>query len=310
MVAMISETTPGEWRGWRAEARLAISQRTANPAQRAFAAMSRELGEHAAAMSEGSAIPHNVHKSKVPAHPTGITKAMLDCIGYYYCPHAKTVLPTTFSKHMTSEQHLEYSAWLVGLSGSGKSQLQRRCAKLWATMYKHDSWVYSKGLDPLGSMTKTGVLGSVGSVHLADFRTTSQNGVRLETQGLKALVDCFEVSNIEARYAMIRLEAHRPRTFSVQNLEWFGDNGYACLAAMAKGELDLTPAADLETTDTVKYGMTLEDCLACCRRTIVFVCPKEVVNEEARTELRLQTREMVQEGLRRVGLAYSPSTGS
>ena len=284
-----SVMTRDDWREWRAEASRSRQMKTMTGEQRAYFAMQREIAEHMQAMFDGEAVLHFPERSPVPVYPTGVTPAMQECVGYYW--DNGSLFTTTFDRFMRSTMHLTRSAFLLGGTGRGKSQLLRRCGAYFAHGYAAPCFLYSKALDTLGALTKNGMLNTVGAVLLSDFKTVSAGEVPLDLESLKSLVDVFEGGSFLARYARVQLKKKVPRLFAIQGHKWLSENGLECLRHVAERKLD-----------QLKWKPEQIHEPAICRRAVLFEVPDEVVTEAARTALQEDDRAMLLKALTRLGV--------
>ena len=232
---------------------------------------------------------HFLERASVPLYPSGVTIEMQQCVGYYLEDGRLRV--TTFDRYMRSTMHLTRSAFLMGGTGRGKSQLLRRCGAYFAQGYGAPCFLYSKALDALGSLTKNGMLNTVGAVLLSDFRTVSGGEVPLDLESLKSLVDVFEGGSFLARYARVQLKKKVPRLFAIQGPEWLSDNGLECLRHVVEQKLDQLQWSAEQIHEP-----------AICRRAVLFQVPTEVVTEEARAALQEDDRALLLTALERLGV--------
>ena len=134
--------------------------------------------------------------------------------------------------------------------------------------------VSCKGIDPLGHLSRTGDLATVGAIIFHDTELKSQQNIPLNEENVKSLVDTNEPASIPARYHMAVLPAHVPRMASVNfglgsdgQVDpgyWFEINGCIGLATLARKQYGMIPRLS-------------DGQLAVMRRVVIFFVSREEI---------------------------------
>jgi hypothetical protein len=64
--------------------------------------------------------------------------------------------------------------------------------------------MFTKTIDPLGSLSKFGMVQEASLTAFTDFTLTTQRGEELTIEEVKALVDVSEAGQIRARYGVVQ----------------------------------------------------------------------------------------------------------
>ena len=173
-------------------------------------------------------------------------------------------------------------------------------------MYDRELFVFTKQLDPLGLLTKSGTLLDVAAVCATDFDPVSQNGIELTREGLKGLLDCEEGGGYPARYHQAVLKAGVPRMFAVN-----GDTDSSMEAWFLKHDVTRDLGA-LVKKDADTLRMLCPDSQAICRRVVVFRTPRVILEDAGKEKLAEKARTRVSAGLERLAglLQEARSTGA
>jgi hypothetical protein len=166
---------------------------------------------------------------------------------------------------MYSKSCILKSAFFVGKQGGGKSSIAQALARLCAIRCQRDKILFSKSFDPVGELTRSGLVKQVGAFVFTDFSWVSLMNTRLIDEDIMAILDVAEPASFKCRYHVGILEKGVPRFFCVNagkdkdnkmdHGAWFDDDGLEVLGAMARGN-DLEKFTDKQ--------------LAMARRVIIF----------------------------------------
>jgi hypothetical protein len=292
----VKNYTLEQWRESKCEAQKAKKLKHENPLQMAINVMTG-LNEFIMERAKCDALIFNTFPSatqlQVGNYPAGISEAMKNLVGYSWDITFKRIVKHTFKDYLETDLHLLKSAFFLGEGGSGKSTLLHQLCKRFGVMYEKETYIFTKALDPLGTLSKSGHVLQAAAIAITDFTPVSQNGVPLDSEGLKSLCDVQEGGSFPARYSVAVLPAETPRMFALNadaNSNWFDKNGMPELGALMK--------RDAETLRTAN-----SDIQAQARRIIVFMCPNEILMAEGRKALSDRTQLKASEGLRRLTVA-------
>lgn len=226
----------------------------------------------------------------VADYPEGISDEMQKCVGRSWDIVKKCIVTHTMEEYLDTDVHLRKSAFFMGEGGSGKTTLMHQLGRRFGIMYDKEIYIYTKVLDPLGILSKSGVLVNIAALAVADFDPVSQNGIPLSAEGLKSLLDCEEGGGFACRHYQAILAAEIPRMFAVnadEGSNWFDAKGFLPLGALSRG-------------DTKELAEANADFQAMARRTIIFPCPSVILLEAGKQKLAKRTTEKAQTGLDRL----------
>ena len=153
----------------------------------------------------------------------------------------------------------------MGKQGGGKSSIAQALARKCARRYNRSKILFSKSFDPLGELTRSGLVKQIGGFVFSDFIWVSLMNTRLIDEDIMAILDVAEPASFKCRYHVGVMEKRVPRFFCVnagKNYDgtmdhgnWFDMEGLPVLGSMARGD-DLSKFTDKE--------------LAMARRVVIF----------------------------------------
>ena len=155
-----------------------------------------------------------------------------------------------------------------------------------------DVYLFWKSIDPLGTLSKAGIVSALGAMAITDFDCQSLMQTQLTDEGLKSLVDVQEGGDCPARHFRAILPRKRPRLFAVQGGEdgdpgsWFERNHLFGLAMLARGQFE-------------ELSKLSQDQQAMCRHAVLFCCPPVVSTAEQLANLAEQDEVRLADGMRR-----------
>ena len=187
----------------------------------------------------------------------------------------------------------------------GKSKLMHMIANELCIAYGMDTYIFGKGLDPLGVLSHCGVLRRCAALMLTDFDLRARKGP-LSTEEIKGLCDVVEGGTIQQT-------GYRPATFPPGLCRVFALNGSGrdIGAWFEKGGMYgiAMVAASLEKNDlqgAIDLVKTLDADQQALMRRIVLCMPKEMlVTEQTVAHLRSDARAKAAAGRARRQARYS-----
>jgi hypothetical protein len=188
-------------------------------------------------------------------------------MGWTYDSDSGDLVNVSFDDYY-NRHYLDKSAFIIGANGAGKTALCCAIAKDFAIRKRRSIFVHAKGLDPLGSMTRSGDMNSVGAFVFSDAPLMTLMNDVLSDEAVKSLVDVRETCAFPARYHTAVLPGRHARIFSANcglNAAGQPDAGFYF---QTYGQHSL---ALLARRDTVGLRFLSDDQQAIVRRVIIFV---------------------------------------
>ena len=137
-----------------------------------------------------------------------------DIKGWYYDVDTQKIKECTMEDY-TYNISVDRSAWLIGSAGTGKSELQRVWARFMCRSDNKSQYLEGKSIDPLGLLSRNGMLKEMGVLCLSDFDFKTLQNTRLTMNGIKSLVAVGEVGSCAARYGCAQFPPDMARLFLV-----------------------------------------------------------------------------------------------
>jgi energy-coupling factor transporter ATP-binding protein EcfA2 len=188
-----------------------------------------------------------------------------DLMGYQFVPGSTKPVQISLKDHMYTSSCIQKSAFFVGKQGGGKSSIAQALARLCAVRCNRSKILFSKSFDPLGELTRSGLVKQVGGFVFSDFCMVSLMNTRLIDEDVMAILDVAEPASFKCRYHVGVMEKRIPRFFcvnagkgldgSMDHGAWFELEGLLVLGYMARGQ-------DL--------GEFTDKALAMARRVVIF----------------------------------------
>jgi hypothetical protein len=200
-------------------------------------------------------------------YPGDFARDLGALMGWTYDSASGNLVDISFNDYYT-RHYLDKSAFIIGANGSGKTALCCAIAKDFAIRKRRSIFVHAKGLDPLGSMTRSGDMNSVGAFVFSDAPLMTLMNDVLSDEAVKALVDVRETCAFPARYHTAVLPSRHARVFSANcGLNVFGqpDPGFY-FETYHQASLALLARRDIEGLRRLS-----DDHQAIVRRAIIFV---------------------------------------
>ena len=282
-----------EFQMYLANARLAVADRTANTMQRKVAAIRSDVMEWFRAKEFAKDCCHNFDAPGEFDYPLDFNECAWNMVGVKF--QNDEIRESTLDEFWNSLDLISYSAFFVGDPGIGKTKLLHALGRKACRMLGLPQYFMGKGIDPMGELTRQGVMSKMAAVILTDFELVSRLRERLSTSQVKMLLDCEEVPSIFCRHHLALIPSRRPRLFAANtgltaegHLDyghWFRQEGVPILA-------------DLVNRDAAAIRRYSADDRAVLRRTIIFRVTERLVREETledgRQALAAQVQAMVQ----------------
>jgi hypothetical protein len=205
--------------------------------------------------------------SVVLRYPGDFANGLGALMGWTFDSTSGSLVDVSFNDYYT-RQYLDKSAFIIGANGSGKSSLCCAIAKDFAIRKRRNIFVHTKGLDPLGSLTRSGDMNSIGAFVFSDAPLMTLMNDVLSDEAVKALVDVRETCAFPARYHTAVLPARYARIFSANcglNISGQPDPGFY-FQTYHQSSLALLARRDIDGLRRLS-----DDHQAIVRRAIVFV---------------------------------------
>jgi hypothetical protein len=259
----LSKLSLGSFQAFVANSKLAQKQGKATPLQQSVLVIQRELGQWREWSEKSSCTIFDVKDG--PVYPKGFLKDHQDLMGFQIVPGSKQPVQISLKDHMYTTSCIQKSAFFVGKQGGGKSSIAQALARLSAVRCGRNKILFSKSFDPLGELTRSGLVKQVGGFVFSDFCWVSLMNTRLIDEDIMAILDVAEPASFKCRYHVGVMEKRVPRFFcvnagknedgSMNHGAWFEMDGLMVLGALARG-VDLSKFSDKE--------------LAMARRVVIF----------------------------------------
>jgi len=147
------------------------------------------------------------------------------------------------SDYMDTDKHLTHTLVMCGPPRMGKSTLLHMMGKQHCVKTGADWYCFCKSIDPLGSLSKFGLVQEASCATFTDFKLITQRGEDLNAEEIKTLFDAGEGGQIRARYGNLIFPPKFPRMFAVNADvgEWgafFLNSGVPSLSAFCDARYD------------------------------------------------------------------------
>lgn len=134
-----------------------------------------------------------------------------------------------------------------------------------------EKYIYTTALDPLGNLTKQGVMTESGCYLFSDFENKTLMSTELSMENLKSLFSVQENGSIPARYHCATFQKKVPKLFAVNmnvdGLEgWCVEQGLAWMSYLFNG-------------DVIAMKSQSQDVQAIARRMTVFYVAGNILSE-------------------------------
>jgi hypothetical protein len=146
-------------------------------------------------------------------YPRDFASDLGSMMGWTYDSDSTDLIGISFDEYYT-RHYLDKSAFIIGANGAGKTALCCAIAKDFTVRKRRSIFVHAKGLDPLGSMTRSGDMNSIGAFVFSDAPLMTLMNDVLSDEAVKSLVDVRETCAFPARYHTAVLPARHARIFS------------------------------------------------------------------------------------------------
>jgi len=242
----LKKTRLKEYKHMCGDAKRANFLKKATPLQMALNKMRAELDEY---MRDKEQVSQIIEQKDSVAFriPQDFSPELFSMEGVYWDSVEQSIKTMTLGEWRSTVAHKLRSMFLVGGNEAGKSSLMRAMAKLFCVRTGLDEFAFLKKLDPVGLMTKSGVVSTMACWIFTDFIMKSLRDEWLDDESVKALIDPSEPGSYPARYHVAQLPKHRARMFAVnagKNLDgsvdfgdWFAKQPHCIpLALLARGD--------------------------------------------------------------------------
>jgi hypothetical protein len=237
----------------------------------------------------------DAHRRMVPLRfDQGASKAAKELVVFWWCPDRLVFIRSSVEQWLNSEEHLLSALLLVGAGGKGKSKLAAMLATELTLGQGCSQFLFSKSLDPLGTLSHCGQVRRSGCVVLTDFEAAgSRTSGKMGPECLKSLLDVVEGGSLAfTRYRPTVFRPFLPRILAVQGDEaeygrWLSENGQPALASVLGALQD-------EAAATQQMRAADPHTQAIARRMAVALVPDGVslLTGETREALKADTRAM------------------
>lgn len=289
-----------EFQMYMANARLAVVDRTANTMQRKIAAIASNVTAWFQVKETGKECVFRFDSPGEFEYPRDFNGAASNMIGVYY--EDGVVKEITLNQFFSSRLMISRSVWLVGGAGAGKSKLSHALGRKMCRMSDGlTQYFLGKAIDPMGDLTRQGIMSKMAAVVLTDFELVSRLNQRLTSDQVKALLDCEESPMIFCRYHNAVLPARRPRIFAINS--GLTAEGHVDYGAWFRNE-GVPILSSLVNRDAQGIRRYSADEQAVLRRTVIFPVTGPLVNEEALEEGREALDARVQAMVQRERMLY------
>ena len=257
------------WESMKGEAKLCKARKTATDVQFALLLVIPELNAFVDCLACSAEMLYNSIDDRGLSYPEDFP-AFASVVGVTFSRR------TGFSKVSVKDSshanlHLEKTAFFVGRSEAGKSAMQRALGRFFGELHGKPNYIFGSSIDPLGLLTRGGVMTRVGAVMLADVQLVTLMNTPLTETELKGLLLPYEAAHIRARYHKCILPENVPRTISLNVGSetmpndpgaWFDCEGLPALGCMARGDLQGLQALG-------------DPGMAIARRAVIFMAPDD-----------------------------------
>ena len=234
-----------EYMSRKAGAKIAKKFGNPTPLQMSILTYPDEIGDFMRAKEKLSGIVFDARDVTI-SYPDSFSSTIGDLKGVIWDDDDLKIKEVSLNTYLTTKMHKMRMLFLVGRNGSGKSSLLQALCKRFCIGAQKATFVFSKGLDPLGLMTKTGQMDDHACFAFTDFEFKSQKDTPLTFEEIKGLVDTNEPANYAARWSDAVLPRWRVRAAavnagldddgSVDYGQWFAGNRAMPLAFLARGQ--------------------------------------------------------------------------
>jgi hypothetical protein len=285
---------PEQWVSARANAKRACRLKIENPLEAAINCMRDDLGSFIEARAKADDCVKSTYPlgKSIGYYPDNISPDMINAEVIEYDHITKKIVCSKFDDFMSTDKHLKKSMALVGdHPGAGKSQLQHSMGRTFGVMYQKESYVFAKAFDPLGVLSRAGIVSASSSIHWSDPDACSQNGVPLSLEALKSVFDVLEGGSYQCRQCVSIFGPELPRTFAIngdrQGGTWFSKANIPVLHHLAMKNEKAVNAASADER-------------AIARRVAICWTPEKIVLDTGVAELAAQTEAKAQQGKERL----------
>ena len=268
----LSKLTIGSFQAFVANSKLAHKQGKASRLQQSVLVVQKELGQWLEWSEKTSSTIFNIKDGLI--YPEGFLKDHSDLMGYQILPGSKQPVQISLKEFMYTSSCTQKSAFFVGKQGGGKSSIAMSLARLSAVRRHREKIFFSKNFDPVGELTRSGMIKQIGGFVFSDFCWVSLMNTRLMDEDIMAILDVQEPASFKCRYHVGIMEKGIPRFFcvnagkdrsgSMDHGAWFDEADVSVLGALARGK-DLSSFTDKEQAmarRTVIFPITTDDDIA------------------------------------------------
>lgn len=230
-----------------ADSKIAKKQKQATTLQESVLTISHELVKWIECCQKLSSVIFDIKDG--PVYPDGFCKDHSTLMGYEVVAGSKHPVQISLKDHMYNEDKASCvfkSAYFVGKQGGGKSSIAMALARLCAIRCGREKVLFSKSFDPIGELTRSGLISQVGAFVFSDFSWTSLMNTRLLDEDIMAILDVAEPASFKCRYHVGIMEKNVPRFFCINagkaagggmdHGAGFDEEGLDVLGALARGQ--------------------------------------------------------------------------
>lgn len=227
-----------------ANSKIAKKQNQATALQESVLIIKNELTKWVEWCQKSSSVIFDIKGG--PVYPDGFLKDHSTLMGYQVVAGSKQPVQISLKDHMNTTSFFCKSAFFVGKQGGGKSSIAMALARLCAIRCRREKILFSKSFDPIGELTRSGLINQVGSFVFSDFSWVSLMNTRLMDEDIMAILDVAEPASFKCRYHVGIMEKFVPRFFCINagktadggmdHGAGFDEDGLAVLGALARGQ--------------------------------------------------------------------------
>jgi hypothetical protein len=240
--------TEDQWREAKAEAKRLAALKQPTPLSTAIRVMCQEIGEYLSDRWRSDACVKRLRPRAGDAVYPDYADTTPECRalqGRRWIPEALAFKTMTLHEHQTTLERKASSLLIAGPAQLGKSTLLHTLAKAACIGRGLDMYGWCKAIDPLGLLTKSGLMAKFAAVCVTDFDMVSCLNTALSPEDMKSLFDVREGGSCPARYHRVEWQKKVPKFFAVNynsaapasEHDWMARNGCDWMRLAIRGDV-------------------------------------------------------------------------